>query len=102
MLASTIRSIETDVLELDRQSVDAARRGRNPVGEFTRFDYAAHQRIHKGVVRIDGQPRAALPVPSLFGKNPPIGTDEVAGETADLAMESGVGQRHTERNSESL
>src|SRR5581483_4175650 len=95
--------IEADVLEVDRLAVDALLRRRNPVGELPALGHAArHQRLHVGVVLRARQPVMPPAVPFGFGQHVAVDADVMAGEFADLAVESLVREPQPERNARLL
>src|SRR5262249_46556164 len=61
-----VRLIEPDVLEVDRQVVDAACRRSDPVCKLTRFNDTSHQGTHERMILVRGKPRGRLPLPILF------------------------------------
>src|SRR5208282_2751399 len=92
-------SIETNVLEFKRKSVDAARGRSDPVGELTWFDDPAHQGFHKAMIVVRRQPVAGLFFPRCRRKNLPVGTDVVTSEVTNFAVEARVRKFHAKRDS---
>src|SRR6267154_339761 len=93
-------SVEADVLEVERLSINAFYRGSDPIGEFAEFgDSAAHKGLHIGIVLGSGEPLEFVGLPLLFGEDFTGGADEMACEIADFAMKAFVWQGQAKGNS---
>jgi hypothetical protein len=85
--------VEANILEINRLSIDAPGRGRDPVRHLAGLQHRlGHQRGDIGAVGGTRQPLLAVPLP--FGGRDDLarGRDRSAGKGADLAVEAAMGQ----------
>ena len=90
-------SIEANVFEIEGLLVDATNGRRDPIGEFTGLDDASsHEGLDESAVCVIGQPAVAAIVPGFLGEHFPVGADVMAGEIANGAVETLVGEGEEE------
>src|SRR5262245_60466533 len=65
--------VKPHILKVDRPTLDANRRWRNPVGKFAWFDDSSHQRGDEGAILIRGKPVADVCVPLDIRNDLPLG-----------------------------
>jgi hypothetical protein len=93
-------SVETDVFEVERLSIDATDGWRDPVCRFAGFDYpASHERLHEGFIRGTRQPGGLVSFPCFFGQDFAFGANVPSAEVADGPVESLMRQPEAEGNS---
>src|SRR5262245_27971260 len=64
--------ISTDIFEIYRLAVDAARRRRDPVGELPQLRDRLHQTLHVLFVRLRRQPLVLMRVPLGLAQQPTV------------------------------
>src|SRR6478672_12228583 len=93
LVAMARRLSQPDVLEVDGLAVDAARRGGDPVGEFSRLGDRVHQALDVRLVAFVGQPVTMPAVPLGLADHAAVRGHPNLGEEADGAVEGPMGQR---------